>query len=61
MSNVPSGSKSKASKNSTGSIDHYLHREISNIPNNNKHLNSALSPAEEEKSNKKANMITTDE
>ena len=61
MSTVTNDTKPKTSKSAIGSTTHYLNNDTSPTSNTNKHLSSALNPAEEEKSNKKANMLTRDE
>ena len=60
MSNKTSGVNFKLDKNKTGLITHYLNMDTSQNPINNKCLSSTLSPTEEEKSNKKANMSVTE-
>ena len=48
MSNAPVGNKPKG-KNTTGSMDQYLHKDQTTPSTNNKHQSNVLSPLEEEK------------
>ena len=49
MSNVLGGNKTKKSKNTTGSLDQYIQKDMNITSNSNKCQSNVLSPPEEDK------------